>query len=76
MSSNGTIGAIVGGACTLGVGALVLSKFQAAITITDPAANETVNGMFSTVWDAVGLMPIVFIVMVAASVLAYVKYMN
>ena len=63
---------VVIGAVTMGIGAMILAKIQPNVVGTDTASNETITGIFTTAWDAMGMLPIVLIVIVAVVILGAV----
>ena len=63
---------VVIGAVTMGIGAMILAKIQPNVVGTDAASNETITGIFTTAWDAMAMLPIVLIVIVAVVILGAV----
>lgn len=63
---------VVIGAVTMGIGAMILAKIQPNVVGTDAASNTTIAGIFTTAWDAMAMLPIVLIVIVAVVILGAV----
>ena len=63
---------VVIGAVTMGIGAMILAKIQPNVVGTTNESNASIAGIFTTAWDAMGMLPIVLIVIVAVVILGAV----
>ncbi len=67
---------VVAGAVTMGVGAMVLAKIEPSVVGSSTQSNTTIASIFSTAWDAFGLLPIVLVVIAAVVIIGAVMMLN
>lgn len=63
---------VVTGAIVMGVGAMILAKIIPSVVGSDEKSNATISAIFSTAWDAIGLLPVALIVVAAVVIIGTV----
>lgn len=63
-------------ATIMGIGAMILSKIFPSIVGSDDTANATIEGIKSSTWSAIGLLPVALIVLAAVCIISVVMYLR
>lgn len=71
-----TVLAIVSVGITLVIAAMIIAQLQPLIHGNDTESNSSIQTVFSTMWSAIGLLPVALIILAAAVILGAVGLLS
>lgn len=67
---------IVSVGITLAIASLIIAQIQPMIVGNDTQSNSSIAAIFSTMWSAIGLLPVALIILAAAVILGAVTWLS